>query len=119
MCLMGAGQLMYKQWAKGLIYLGIEVLFIVLMALWGGEAIYGFFTLGLVRGDPWTGVEGDNSVVMLLMGILAWFVLIAFVCTYFANIKDCYRTQDCWTKSFTRPCSSCPWSECLYSMSCR
>lgn len=93
MCFMGAGQLMYRQWAKGLIYLGIEVLFIVLMALWGGEAIYGFFTLGLVRGDPWMGVEGDNSVVMLLMGILAWFVLIAFVCTYFANIKDCYRTQ--------------------------
>lgn len=93
MCFMGLGQLMYKQWAKGLIYAAVEVLFVVLMALWGGEALYGFFTLGLVRGDPWTGIEGDNSVVMLLMGILAWFVLIAFVLTYFSNVRDCYRTQ--------------------------
>ena len=50
------------------------------MAMRGCRDLAGFFTLGTTTGDAWLGVEGDNSVVMLLMGIFAWIVLAAFVC---------------------------------------
>ena len=63
------------------------------MAMRGCRDFAGFFTLGTTRGDAWLGVEGDNSVVMLLMGIFAWIVLAAFVCIYCGNVRDTYRMQ--------------------------
>lgn len=63
------------------------------MAMRGCRDLAGFFTLGTTRGDAWLGVEGDNSVVMLLMGIFAWIVLAAFVCIYCGNVRDTYRMQ--------------------------
>lgn len=63
------------------------------MAMRGCRDLAGFFTLGTTRGDAWLGVEGDNSVVMLLMGIFAWIILAAFVCIYCGNVRDTYRMQ--------------------------
>lgn len=96
MCLMGAGQLMYHQVGKGLMYLFIEVVFILFFSLFGFSWLVGFFTLGTVQANQWTGQEGDNSVTMLILGIFSWIILIVFVCMYFANVKDAWRTsQDC------------------------
>lgn len=53
----------------------------------------GFFTLGTNKGDAWLGVSGDNSVVMLLMGIFAWLVLAIFFFLYQLNLKDVFRMQ--------------------------
>lgn len=36
---------------------------------------------------------GDNSVIMLLMGIFAWIVLFSFFYLYRLNLKDAYRIQ--------------------------
>ncbi len=93
MCLMGLGQLMYKQIVKGLIYLSFEILSIVYFVMYGGKAIYNFFTLGLITGDPWLEIAGDNSVVMMLMGILTWFIVVLTIVMYYTNIKDVYNTQ--------------------------
>ena len=93
MCLMGAGQLMYHQIGKGLLYLGIEILYALFMTLFGFSWIVGFFTLGTVEADPWTNVEGDNSVIFLLLGIFAIFITIFFIVLYIANIKDCNNTR--------------------------
>ena len=93
---MGLGQLLYKQWIKGFIYLAIQVLFIIYFVFVGAADLFGLFTLGSKESNEWYGIEGDNSIVMLIMGILAVLVLIFYIVLYVANIKDCYRTQSAY-----------------------
>lgn len=90
---MGLGQLLYKQWVKGFIYLAIQILFIVYFVLTGASDLFGLFTLGQQEGNEWYGIQGDNSIVMLIMGILSVIVLIFYIVLYVSNIKDCYHTQ--------------------------
>ncbi|MDE6505239.1 MAG: sugar ABC transporter permease [Clostridia bacterium] len=92
---MGLGQLLYKQWAKGALFLLLQAGFILYFVLSGAADLFGLFTLGQVQGDAWYGIEGDNSVVMMLMGILAVIMIIFYAVIYTANIKDVYRTQCC------------------------
>jgi arabinogalactan oligomer/maltooligosaccharide transport system permease protein len=92
-CLMGLGQLMYGQLGKGLIYLAILVCGIFYFIYRGASDFIGFFTLGTKETDAWFGIEGDNSVVMLLMGILSIAAIILLLSCYFSNIKDTYKTQ--------------------------
>lgn len=93
MCIMGLGQLLYKQWAKGIMFLFIQIMFIVYMVLMGAMDLFGFFSLGTKESNAWYGIEGDNSVVMLIMGILSILIIILYIINYIANIKDVYRTQ--------------------------
>ena len=86
--IMGSGQLMYGCVAKGIIYILIEIGFIAYMVIRGFSDIVGFFTLGTTKADAWLGTVGDNSVVMLLMGIFAWIVVAAFIYLYVLNIKS-------------------------------
>ena len=65
---MGSGQLMYRQWIKGLLYLGCLALYLYYLFTSGITDIIGFFTLGTVEGDPWLGIQGDDSILMLLRG---------------------------------------------------
>lgn len=85
---MGMGQILNGQYLKGLVYALTEVVFIVYFATIGVKDFVGFFTLGTVKGDAWAGIEGDNSVIMLLRGIVAWVVIIALAVIYFSNLKD-------------------------------
>ena len=94
MCVMGLGQLLYKQWAKGIVFLALQALFIVYFVLTGASDLFGFFTLGQVEGNAWYGIiEGDNSVVMLITGIFAILMLILYIGIYIANVKDAYAVQ--------------------------
>ena len=93
MCVMGLGQLIYKQWAKGIMFLFIQAAFIVYFVLTGATDLFGFFTLGTRESNAWYGIEGDNSVVMLIMGILSIFLIVLYVAIYVSNVKDVYRTQ--------------------------
>lgn len=102
MVVMGLGQLLYKQWAKGLMFLFIQVAFITYLVLTGATDLFGFFTLGTKESNAWYGVVGDNSVVMLIMGILAILVIILYIVLYIANIKDVYRTQ-CAVDTLKKP----------------
>lgn len=93
MCLMGLGQLRFGQIGKGLLYMGVLALAVTYFALRGGEDLVGLFTLGTTEMDNWLGVEGDNSVVMLLMGLLSTIALLLLGIIYIENIKDAYATQ--------------------------
>lgn len=90
---MGGGQFLYGSYGKGISYFLLEIVIIAYMALRGVKDIQGFFTLGTQKGDAWLGTVGDNSVIMLLMGIFAWIVLAAFLYLYQLNLKDAYHTQ--------------------------
>lgn len=92
-CLMGLGQLMYGQIGKGLIYLAILVCSILYFINRGISDLIGLFTLGTKEMDAWFGIEGDNSVVMLLMGILSIAGILLLISCYISNIRDTYATQ--------------------------
>lgn len=93
MCVMGLGQLLYKQWAKGSLYLILQAAFIAYFVITGANDLFGLVTLGTVEGNAWYGIEGDNSVVMMLRGILAVFMIGFYVVIYISNVRDCYRIQ--------------------------
>ena len=93
MCLMGLGQLFYGQIGKGLLYLGVLMLAVVYFVYRGFQDFIGLFTLGTREANTWVGVEGDNSVVMLLMGILSVIAILFLVICYVSNVKDAYATQ--------------------------
>lgn len=91
--IMGGGQLLYGRWVKGLLYLLAEIIILCYFITRGGKELAGFFTLGTRQGDAWLGIQGDDSVVMLLMGIFAWIVLFVFLGLYVSNLKDAYKSQ--------------------------
>ena len=86
--IMGTGQLLYKQWIKGLIYLAIFGWFVYFLVTSGFNDICGFITLGTVEGDAWLGIKGDDSVMMMLRGILAIIIISLYLLIYYSNIKD-------------------------------
>lgn len=93
MALMGLGQLMYRQIGRGILYLAIEILGIVFFSLYGFHWLVGLITLGTVEADPWTGLEGDNSVIFLLLGLMSLTLLILFIALYISNVRDAYKTS--------------------------
>ena len=93
MLVMGLGQLLYKQWGKGLMFLAVQLGYLYYLITIGTRDLFGFFTLGSVASNPWYGIDGDNSVVMLIMGVLASIVTILYIAAYISNIKDVYATQ--------------------------
>lgn len=92
-CVMGLGQLLYGQIAKGLLYLLIEASAIYYFVRRGVRDFIGLFTLGETEANPWLNLEGDNSVVMLLMGILSVVAVVVFIMCYVSNVRDAYETQ--------------------------
>lgn len=93
MLIMGWGQFRYRQWGKGLMFLAIQLGYVFYLITIGARDLFGFFTLGSVATNPWYGIAGDNSVIILIMGVLAWIVTILYLFVYVANIKDVYNTQ--------------------------
>lgn len=97
----GFSQLARKQWLRGILYLVFELLFILYMALFGGQYLGLFGSLGKVqRGeveDPetglWTYTDGDNSLLILLYGILTIAFIVCFVYAWYKNIKSSYIAQ--------------------------
>lgn len=88
MAFMGVGQILNGQYVKGALYAAAEALIIVYFALTGIKDFIGFFTLGTTKGDAWLNIPGDNSVIMLLRGILAWIIIGVTVTLYISNVKD-------------------------------
>ena len=90
---MGGGQVCYGRPVKGIMLFLAQVSILIYFITRGWRDIQGFFTLGTTKGDAWLGIEGDNSVVMLLMGIFAWIILAVFIALYRVNLKDVYQMQ--------------------------
>jgi len=89
---MGAGQLLYGQIVKGLAYLGC-----LAIALWyfisrGFIDLMGIFSLGTRQEDLWLGIPGDNSMVMLILGVFAWGILALVALLWVTNIRDAVFT---------------------------
>ena len=92
--IMGFGQLLHRQFLRGIIFLAIEIFFIYYMVTFGAVYISKLPTLGTSAtyvdksGNVPVTIYGDNSFLILLYGILSLFVLFAFLFLWRVNIRQ-------------------------------
>ncbi len=112
--IMGFGNIMKGQIIKGLIFLATEVAFIAFMIFFGADKIYnlGFFsggTIGFNGQDYWVDkngvnvetsgmrpvkhIQADDSMQLLLYGVLTLIIIAVFLVVYFASVKSAYKVQ--------------------------
>ena len=91
----GFGNLSRKQFLRGLFFLLFEVLFILYMVFYGSYWLGKMDNLG-DRGAEQVKIDGfeitiyhDDSFKILLYGILTIFFIIAFIATWYINVKQC------------------------------
>ncbi|MBQ1594331.1 MAG: sugar ABC transporter permease, partial [Ruminococcus sp.] len=104
--IMGFGNIVKGQIIKGLIFLATEVFFILYMVGFGWDKIHnlGFFNNGTIGFNeegyginPVTGrpgrIEGDDSMKLLLYGVLTLVIIAVFLAIYVASTKSAYKAQ--------------------------
>ena len=103
--IMGFGNIVRGQVVKGLLFLATEVLFVLYMIGFGWDKIYnlGFFNNGTIgfNEEGWGQlpngrmgrVEGDDSMKLLLYGVMTLVIIAIFFVIYIANTKSAYKTQ--------------------------
>jgi arabinogalactan oligomer/maltooligosaccharide transport system permease protein len=90
---MGFGQLARGQILRGILYLAFELIFIAYMVLFGWKYLVKLGSLGEVavvsKVDPETGLTFntyiDNSMLILLYGLLTVFFIVAFIYVWRQN----------------------------------
>ena len=101
MLIMGAGNIAHKQIIKGLIFLLIEVAFIYFMVTTGAHCLAMLPSLGdRAQEEVWNEakgiyeyVAGDNSLLILLYGVVTIFVIIWFIFMWRAAVKSAYKSE--------------------------
>lgn len=98
---MGISNLIYGQIVKGLFFLFAEISFLIYIIKTGMEEILLLRNLGMTQ-QGWVyneklGIDvlqdGDNSMLILLFGVFAVFIVIAFILIWFTNIKSAIELQ--------------------------
>ena len=100
--IMGASNLFRGQIIKGLLFLFTELAYLYYMARVGVSALKGMRTLGTVQQgmvfDESQGIcvvqKGDNSMLMLLAGVIAIAVNVIFLVIWKANINAAKDAED-------------------------
>lgn len=103
-CFMGLAHFLYlKEYLKGALFAVLEVIFIVLIPTFFCPKIYGLITLGEPQPNL-PPLQRDNSVFMLIDGILAIAVLAMFVIIYFVSLSSAEKSYNkyCITKEFPK-----------------
>lgn len=107
--IMGFGEICNHQYIKGIMYLLIEIAYILYMILEGFHQIAMLPSLGTTEQqevyNEALGVyeysAGDNSVLILLFGLAAIFVTIGFFIIWRASVRGCYKSQ--WLREHSYP----------------
>ena len=89
--IMGFGNITRKQIMRGLLFLAFEVVFIAYMIGIGGHYLSRLYILGTVAQqqlDDGSVIPGENSFMILLYGVLTLFFIVAFIYTWYLNIKQ-------------------------------
>lgn len=101
MVLMGFGNIVHGQIIKGLLYLAIEIAYIVFMAVNGIGFIGGLRTLGTVQQqEVWDEAKqiylytkGDQSVLILLYGVTTILLTILMILVWRGTLKSAYKAE--------------------------
>ncbi len=99
--IMGAGNLFRGQIGRGLLYLAVQVGYIAYMVLFGAPFVAKLDTLGTVTQqrvfDEEQGiylyVQGDNSMQILLFGVLSLVISLIVLGLYFHSLRAAWRAQ--------------------------
>ena len=101
--IMGYGQLARKQIAKGMFYLFTQVAFVAYMLFFGGRYIGHLFSGNLgtqLAGERWNEelqlyekIQGDNSFLILLYGVMSIVVFAIFLVVWAMNIRGSYEND--------------------------
>ena len=97
----GLGNLLNKQYVRGIVFLAIEIAYIIYMISFGFGSLGGLTTLGTaVQEEVWsdelgiyTYTDGDNSMLFLLYGVITVFVTLAIVFFALMSGKSAFCTQ--------------------------
>lgn len=100
--IMGFGQLFRRQVGRGILFMLFEAIFVTFMVVFGFDYLAGMGSLGDVAVektiDPEWGLEvltyKDNSLQILLYGVLTLFFVIGFIYTWVINVKQNKLAQD-------------------------
>lgn len=97
--IMGAGNASKGQYIKGLLYFLVEVGYAAYLIFFGINYISKFGTLGTQTGGfamvdgRFQKVDGDNSMLILLYGVMTIVITIVFLVFYIVNTKSAYMVQ--------------------------
>ena len=92
----GLGQIYNKQKAKGAIFLGVTILFLIYFFAIAAPELGNLFTLGEVPGR-------DNSLFMLIRGAFHFILVIVYFIFYALNLKDAYTIAKRWNNDYPVP----------------
>ena len=105
--MMGVGQLIRGQIAKGIFYLILQIAFTLFLSFFGGRYIIQLFSGNLgtrLSGEQWNEelqifekIKGDNSFLILLYGVASILIGILFMLLWKANVRSSYN-NDCRIK---------------------
>lgn len=99
--ILGFGNIVNKQIVKGLIFLGFQISYIYYMITFGLGSLMGLTNLGTrVQEEVFNDAKqiyeympGDNSMLMLLYGIITIFITLAFIMTLVASVKSAHNVE--------------------------
>ncbi|OFP43822.1 sugar ABC transporter permease [Streptococcus sp. HMSC066E07] len=92
----GLGQIYNKQKAKGVIFLGVTILFLIYFFAIAAPELGNLITLGEVPGR-------DNSLFMLIRGAFHFILVIVYFIFYALNLKDAYTIAKRWNNDYPVP----------------
>ena len=92
----GLGQIYNKQKAKGAIFLGVTILFLIYFSAIAAPELGNLITLGEVPGR-------DNSLFMLIRGAFHFILVIVYFIFYALNLKDAYTIAKRWNNDYPVP----------------
>lgn len=100
--IMGFGQLARKQFLRGFLFLGFEILFIVYMVGFGWKYVSLITSIGKeAMVEIWNEeeqiyeyVSNDNSMLILLYFLITIFIVFAFIYVWRLNVKQNGITQE-------------------------
>jgi arabinogalactan oligomer/maltooligosaccharide transport system permease protein len=98
---MGSGCCARAQFVKGMLYFASEIAYFAYMLSFGLFYLSKFGTLGTSlfnrvwdeASQIYINVPGDNSMLILLYGVMTIFITVLFVFLYLANTRAAYRLQ--------------------------
>lgn len=97
--ILGVGNLARKQIVKGLLFLAVEIIYVVYMVMQGASSLVTLATLGSRTQSRqkidgyWYYDAGDNSVLLLTAGVATVFITVLFVVFWSYSVRSAYKAQ--------------------------
>jgi arabinogalactan oligomer/maltooligosaccharide transport system permease protein len=107
----GLGNLLRGQAGRFLLYIVVEVAYLVYMAVYGFQSLVNMSTLGTVLAGEEFSEElgifvytpGDNSMLFLLYGVMTIVITAGFLCVMASSLRSAYVTQKLQAAGFKPP----------------